>query len=73
MIMKKEYIIPKVETVHPNLKGSILEDVNINLGSGDTGRQGAKGNVGFFDEDEDNDNAADADNTWINSSEDLWK
>jgi hypothetical protein len=28
MIMKKEYIIPKVETVHPNLKGSILEDVN---------------------------------------------
>jgi hypothetical protein len=34
MIMKKEYIIPKVETVHPNLKGSILEDVNINLGSG---------------------------------------
>jgi hypothetical protein len=71
MIMKKEYIIPKVETVHPNLKGSILEDFPIN--SGHTGRQGAKGNVGFFDEDEDNDNAADADNTWINSSEDLWK
>jgi hypothetical protein len=36
MIMKKEYIIPKVETVHPNLKGSILEDFPIN--SGHTGQ-----------------------------------
>jgi hypothetical protein len=39
--MKKEYIIPKTETVHLNLTGSILENFPINSGHSD--RQGAKG------------------------------
>lgn len=60
--MKKEYIIPKTETVHLNLTGSILENFPIN--SGDTGRQGAKGNSNFYEEEEDEDNASDTNDVW---------
>jgi hypothetical protein len=49
--MKKEYIIPRTKTVHLNLKGSIME--SFPTYSGHTGRQGAKGNSNFEDEDDD--------------------
>ena len=62
--MKKEYIIPKTETVHLNLTGSILENVDIPLYSGHTGRQGAKGNSNFYEEEEDEDNASDTNDVW---------
>jgi hypothetical protein len=43
--------------------------------AGHTGRQGAKGNNGFFDDtDYDDENQEDAsDNSWGNPSVDLWK
>lgn len=62
--MKKEYIIPKTETVHLNLNGSILQDPHLQLNSGDTGRQGAKGNSNFYEEEEDEDNASDTNDVW---------
>jgi len=71
--MEKEYIIPKTETVHLDIKGSIMEVLPTN--SGHTGREGAKGNNGFFDDtDYDDENQEDAsDNSWGNPSVDLWK
>jgi hypothetical protein len=60
--MKKEYIIPKTETVHLNLTGSILENFPINSGHSD--RQGAKGNSNLYEEEEDEDNASDTNDAW---------
>jgi hypothetical protein len=73
--MEKEYIIPKTETVHLDIKDSVMDEITIPIGSGTTSRQGAKSNNGFFDDtDYDDENQEDAsDNSWGNPSVDLWK
>jgi hypothetical protein len=52
-----------------------MDEITIPIGSGTTGREGAKGNNGFFDDtDYDDENQEDAsDNSWGNPSVDLWK
>jgi hypothetical protein len=71
MIMKKEYIVPEVETIHLNLNGSILEDFPI--GSGHTGRQGAKGITVIDDNSDNEESEEDTEDSWNNQSFDQWK
>jgi hypothetical protein len=71
--MKKEYIIPKTETVHLNLNDSILEDLTMPIGSGDTGRQGAKGITVIDDNSDNEESEEDTEDSWNNQSFDQWK
>jgi hypothetical protein len=41
--MEKEYIIPKTETVHLDIKDSVMDEITIPIGSGTHRPSGSKG------------------------------
>jgi hypothetical protein len=71
--MKKKYIVPNSESVNLNLNDTILDDINLNLGSGTTDRQGAKGITVIDDNSDNEESEEDTEDSWNNQSFDQWK